>query len=76
MKIEVFEDPKPAEPTLRLKLEQSGDDVSLAAVDEHGVARPGGYILMITDRGIIMCSSATEVPLPRDERNRVKIINA
>lgn len=75
MKIEVFESPKPAEPTLRLKLEQNGENVSLAAVDEYGVARPGGYILTVTDRGIVMCSGATDVPLPRDERNRVKVFN-
>jgi len=75
MKIEVFESPKPAEPTLRLKLEQNGKNVSLAAVDEHGVVRPSGYILRITDRGIVMCSGATDVPLPRDELNRVKVFN-
>lgn len=36
MKIEVFKDPKPAEPTLRLKLEQNGKNVSLAGKDARG----------------------------------------
>lgn len=75
MRIEVFKDPKPAEPTLRLKLEQNGKNVSLAAVDERGGVLLGGCILTITDRGIVMHLGADSVPLPRDERNRVKIIN-
>lgn len=53
MKVKVFDEPESEEPVLRLKLEEIGEEVNLAAVDEHGNMIPGGYILGIDSDGIV-----------------------
>ena len=53
MKVEIYGKKKEEEKVLRLKLESSKYAVHLIVVDENGLRLSDGYILRITDEGIL-----------------------
>jgi hypothetical protein len=75
MRVEVYTGPVEAEPILRLKLEQRGDQISLVAVDRLGVHKLAGVILSISaECGISRHSFVSkDLGLPLNQRAQVQL---
>lgn len=73
MKIEIYREKHEPDKVLRLKLEGDGV-ITLCAVDADGEISSGGFLLVISERGLKRCRYVSpDIGLALDEHDRVEL---